>query len=288
MDSRDAGFPEVTAIGQLGERPVFFARQPGLPGFAAWLQSLPTALVLVPTARSLPAGLTLRFSPGNAVELRPLDTELHLDGYAFVAAAAGPLLTFKDSMRASYEVAGAVCEVVDQDGRRSLSAAGYVALVADTSQFDLFLDTTVAVEGGGHRGSRRLPDGTVEEVVLTKHEAAAIIELVTTGRALRAGDFKTVTVNAVDKVVERARRKLDVRLGRYEWRAIHTLAGATPEAKRWQFRGAGVGRWAVVCATCVIVSAEELGVLLDEFSREVGEQSDCWGSSRTVALEVGE
>lgn len=74
------------------------------------------------------------------------------------------------------------------------------------------------------------------------------MELITTGRSLRAGDFKTVAVNAVDKVVEHARRKLDVRLGRYEWRAIHTLKGATPEAKRWQFRGEAPGRWAVIVA----------------------------------------
>ena len=46
-------------------------------------------------------------------------------------------------------------------------------------------------------------------------------------------------MNAVDKVVERARRKLDVRLGRYRWRAIRTLAGATPEAKRAGIRAIG-------------------------------------------------
>lgn len=35
---------------------------------------------------------------------------------------------------------------------------------------------------------------------------------------------------------------------RYEWRAIHTLAGATPEAKRWQFRPPEGERWAAVVA----------------------------------------
>jgi hypothetical protein len=76
--------------------------------------------------------------------------------------------------------------------------------------------------------------------------AQALVELATTGHALREGDFKTLGVNDVERVVERARKKIDVRLGRYEWRAVHTLAGDVPEAKRLQFRpGEGV-RWVLV------------------------------------------
>jgi hypothetical protein len=78
------------------------------------------------------------------------------------------------------------------------------------------------------------------------HEAAALVELVRTRRALREGDFATVAVNAVAKVVERGRRKVDVQLGRYEWRAFHTLRADTPEGKRGQFNPMGGARFAVV------------------------------------------
>lgn len=50
----------------------------------------------------------------------------------------------------------------------------------------------------------------------------------------------------MERLVERARQKLNVRLGRYKWRAIQTLAGDTPEAKRWQFKPPEGMAWAVV------------------------------------------
>jgi hypothetical protein len=139
----------------------------------------------------------------------------------------------------------AVCVVHDNAGRQELTARQYQELVAGVEGYDLFVDMTVTVEGGGCRGVRRNADGDYEDVVLTKHEAAAVVELATTQRALRAGEFKAVTVNDVARLIERARKKLDVRVSRYEWRAIHTLTGDVPEAKRWHFRpGEGV-RWGI-------------------------------------------
>lgn len=134
-----AGFPEVTAIGEHGGRPTFLARQPGLPGFAAWLGSLPSALVLLPTGRAVPAGVALQFAPGSPVELRALDSCVRLEGHRFVAEPGDRVLAVRDSAVPDYAVADAVCEVVDHDGRRPLSAAGYAALVEDMERYDLFL-----------------------------------------------------------------------------------------------------------------------------------------------------
>jgi hypothetical protein len=120
-----------------------------------------------------------------------------------------------------------------------------MALVARAAELDLFIDTTITVDGGGHRGVRRDDRGVAEEAALTKHEAAALVELISTRKALRAGDFASVGVNAIDKVVERARSKVDVKQGRYKWRAIHTLAADTPEAKRWQFNPPSEMRFAI-------------------------------------------
>ena len=47
---------------------------------------------------------------------------------------------------------------------------------------------------------------------------------------------------------ERGRRKVDVQIGRYEWRAFHTLRADTLEGKRWQFNPGGGARFAVVVA----------------------------------------
>src|SRR5690606_42151746 len=108
-----------------------------------------------------------------------------------------------------------------------------------------FLDATRKAGGSRYRGGR-LDGDTFHEEFLTHNEAQAIIELVRTGRPLRAGEFDSLNLNNMDRLVERARKKLDVRLGRYAWRAIHTLTGDSPEANRWQFRPDQLTRWAVL------------------------------------------
>ncbi len=246
VDGGEADFPEARGIGQLAGRRVLLALQPGLPGFEAWLGSLKAAVVLIPTGRSLSLGLRQRFGAGSAVEIRVIDEIVELSGHQWVLATTAAPEAVLDGTRPLRPVEPAVCVAVDQDGRRELNPAEYGAIIAECSSLDLFVDTTFAGEAGKCRGSRRLPDGRAEPVALTKHEAAVIVELVTTKRALRAGDFQTTTVNAVERSVERARKKLDVRLGRYEWRAIHTLPGPTPEAKRWQFKPTEVLRWCVI------------------------------------------
>ena len=247
VERDDAGFPDARRVGECGGRDVFLALSPAFPGFDAWLAARGDALVLAPFGLGLPTAVRDRFGAGQRVELVLLRDVLRLeDDGAIVGALPEALLSLREPAGPPYAARSVICIVVDHDGRRALTAEEYMALVARAAELDLFIDTTITVDGGGHRGARRDDRGAAEETVLSKHEAAALVELISTRRALRAGDFASVGVNAVDKVIERARSKVDVKQGRYKWRAIHTLAADTPEAKRWQFNPPRQLRFAVV------------------------------------------
>jgi hypothetical protein len=235
IERDDAGFPDARRIGERGGRAVFLVLLPAFPGFEAWLAGRGDALVVVPFGGGLATAARDRFGVGQRVGLVLLRDVLRLEGGTIVGALPEPVLVLREPPGVPYGSRSPTCIVIDNDGRRALDAAEYLALVARARELDLFVDTTVTVDGGAHRGLRRDDDGVVQEAALTKHEAAAIVELISTRKALRAGDFGSLSLNAIDKVVERARSKIDVKQGRYKWRAIHTLAADTPEAKRWQF-----------------------------------------------------
>ncbi len=221
-----AGFPATLRIGELGSHAAFLARSPATPGFEGWLGARGEAVVLVPNGRHVGPALRERFGVGQRVQLLPIGEQVLLTADGLKVRASSP---------PAVERSAAWCTIVDQDGTRSATRQEYEALVAKRTELDLFLDLTVTAEAGGHPGSMRDAGGQVVDVVLTKHEAAAIAELVTMRKAMRGGDFRTVGATDRVKVVERARRKLDLPLSRYSWRSIHTLPADTPEAKRFHF-----------------------------------------------------
>ncbi len=245
VEQGDAGFPDARRIGDRAGRAVFLALSPAFPGFEAWAAARGDALVIVPFGLGLATAARDRFGLGQRAEIVLLRDLLRLEAGAIAGELPEPLLSLREPAGQPYGAHSPMCMVVDQDGRRALIAEEYMALVARAAELDLFIDTTITVDGGGHRGVRRDDRGVAEETALTKHEAAALVELISTRKALRAGDFASVGVNAIDKVVERARSKVDVKQGRYRWRAIHTLAADTPEAKRWQFNPTAEFRFAV-------------------------------------------
>jgi hypothetical protein len=250
VETGDAGFPETSLIGQLGRRDVFLALLPGIPGFEAWLAMRRDAFVMVPIGRWLSTATKDRFRPGQCTELVILEEVLELVDGRFVLKR--PIAS--EGRQAGMEALSGVfrqptvCVLHENGGRRELTATQYRQIVDQAAQCDLFVDTTAVVKRGGVRAGKRTPDGRHEEVVLTRNEAAAIVELVTAGRALRRGDFRQIAASHVNKIVEHARRKLDVALGRYEWRTIHTIKGSVPAAKGFVFRPPEGLRWAVIVA----------------------------------------
>lgn len=236
-----AGFPEVQHLGERAGADVFFAQAPAMPGFDIWLRSLRSARVLVPTARALPPALRQGLTPAG-VEIVVLAETILLGERGLV-----PLLTVQPSQAQAEPPTSSktTCILYSEAGERELTLTEYNDVLAESESMDLFLDATRKAGGSRYRGGR-LDGDTFHEEFLTHNEAQAILELVRTGRPLRAGEFDSLSLNNMERLIERARKKLDVRLARYSWRAFHTLTGDTPQANRWQFRPDQLRRWAVL------------------------------------------
>jgi hypothetical protein len=68
---------------------------------------------------------------------------------------------------------------------------------------------------------------------------------------MRASELRGLQVAGVQnpaKIVDAARRAVDVKLSRYGWRSFHTLAGESTEQKRYVFRPPATLRYACVMA----------------------------------------
>lgn len=143
--------------------------------------------------------------------------------------------------------APAFCVLVDPDGAREIDEATYRRVLASAeAELDLLLDLTTTVSAGRHPTGRR-EDGAYLEGSVTPQQGAAYAELMERQQAVRAAEVRaTGGVNHPEKLIEAARRELDVKLSRYEWRSTELLRGDTPEAKRYWFRPPEGLRWALL------------------------------------------
>ncbi|HMA91991.1 MAG TPA: hypothetical protein VKP30_04855, partial [Polyangiaceae bacterium] len=205
------------------------------------------AYVIVPVGRWLSASTYENFGPGNSTELIVLKDVLKIDAEGF-----GVHWAPREKPDTESGVSGDLTEdlitrvLYDNTGRRGLAFAEYKRLIDQTLAYDLFVDMTEAGGSGGYRAGRRHPDGRHEELTLTPSEAAVVVELILAGRALRIGEIRSVLSNDISKIIERGRRKIDIPIGRFEWRMIHTLKASSREAKAYLFRPPEGARWAVV------------------------------------------
>lgn len=136
------------------------------------------------------------------------------------------------------------CALVDDCGVRCIAEAEYRELVAMRDDFDLFIDLMAKTGRGRCTAVRRDDNGRVEEIQLQAAEAAALVELVERGIAMRPADLQSINVVSPDRAIQRGRAKVDVRRDRYKWRSFHTLAD-TGE-KRFVFNPPGDLRYAVL------------------------------------------
>jgi len=117
------------------------------------------------------------------------------------------------------------CRVITHEGREFLKKHQYEELIEDRSTFDMFID------GFQKKVWKQLLNGKVVQDKLTPAELRILISYVEYGRVA-----KPTRLDSSIKVFETARRKADVTVGRYEWRAFTThRTPADPRMKEYQF-----------------------------------------------------
>lgn len=107
-----------------------------------------------------------------------------------------------------------------------LSSHELKALVEKRRGLDLFLNF-VAPGPDGYVAGRTNADGTYDDVSVTPASAALIAELVQERRPLRAMGMKCVRHGGIGHAVramQRARKSVDLQLGRTTWRSIRTIS----------------------------------------------------------------
>lgn len=200
--------------------------------------------VFVPEQRRLSMKLRSQHGPRAAVQVVGLDEWLEFTAGRPVLRL--PELEVREPAAPAYAAEPIVAEVFEATGKRGLSASACALLIEQQATFDLFLDLTRVVEGSRHPASRRAPSGEVTVSSLSRHESEAAAELIRRREQLGGGDFKTISVRAIHKLIEGVREALDVKLGRFDWRAFHTIRGETAEKKRWLFRPPAELKFAVL------------------------------------------
>jgi hypothetical protein len=241
---KDEVFPGVLSLGDTawsGHRDVFLATDAASRAFPSFLTMRrqirgSSSLILAPSRRWIEKSLIDQHDAGERVEIAFLEDTLSIRNGEVVI---NPPIVSADVVRelpAPYRSpAELFCRVIDQDGERLLTEAERRELQARASELDLFIDMISPLQTGRYRATRRNTDGTVEEVTLTGSHAAVLTELISKRKPLAARQLNMVDVFHPDKAVELARSKVDVKLGRYQWRAFHTLPAITKEAKRFVF-----------------------------------------------------
>lgn len=247
----DELFPCTVRIGRTTEdalpRDVLLATWPTYDGFESFLASRRSArrpsLVLVPRRmRGVPSSVEDHHGPGEHVEIVFLEDLLAiLDG----RIQRVPDWRHAPGVREPDQSSGsAFCVLVAHDGARPIDEAAYRDIVGRADEFDLFIDTLARVEAGRCRASRRLPDGTVEGATLTPLHASILVELIERRQALGAGELPGLASHrSSEKQVEAARRAVDVKLGRYQWRALQLIRG---DVSRYLFAPPEGFRFAVI------------------------------------------
>ena len=138
------------------------------------------------------------------------------------------------------------CLVVDADGRREADETTYRRIVADAEGYDLFLDLLSTGAAGRHRACRRDDEG-FHDSTLTHQQAWAYAELMVRQQPMRAAELEVLNAfGSPDKQVEAARRALDAKVNRYEWRSTRLLHGDDRQAKRYLFQPPVGLRWVLI------------------------------------------
>jgi hypothetical protein len=250
----DDSYPDCVYLGDLGraERTydVFLCRAAWDSAFEALLSDRAAAarrsIVFAPTPRGLPLDLLHRYPPGGHVTLALL--------VDFIALHEGKLMlrpSFDELPRVRPAIAETSSMLITHEGRRNVSAAEYTAVVAHPEQFDLFLDAVAPGNSRAYIGGYRDPECTFHRVTLSTLQMHALAELVSRAVPLRPRELRAVQAAGVQnpaKIIDGARKAVDVRFSRYSWRSFHTLPGESLDQRRYVFRPPPSLRYACILA----------------------------------------
>jgi hypothetical protein len=120
------------------------------------------------------------------------------------------------------------CKAITHEGERFLNREQYEAFVSMGRSCDIFIDgfTREVLHGGRARQS------------LTPGEFAIISEYIETRKVMRPFATQTGSARsreAAVKLFETARRKVDIKVGRYEYRAFRLHKNCDPKMKAFEF-----------------------------------------------------
>jgi hypothetical protein len=251
----DDSYPDCVYLGESsrGELTydVFLCRAAWDSAFEALLsdrlQTARRSIVFAPTPRGLPLDLLHRYAPGGHVTLALLVDYVGLHEGKLILRPSFDELTV--GRRAPTEPSWML---ISHDGRRSIANAEYGDLVRGADQFDLFLDSVAAGHSRTYSAGFRDRDHMFHRVKLSVLQMQALTELVSRAIPLRASELQSLQAAGVQnpaRIVDLARRAVDVRLTRYGWRSFHTLAGESSGQKRYVFRPPPTLRYACVIGT---------------------------------------
>jgi hypothetical protein len=216
-----------------GSAPASFLR-------ARQAQGQPTVVFAHARSRFVSPEIDAHFRTGPVVVVF-LEDELEV-GFEGVRRRADATLVLADNVATP----AAFCAVVDAGGRRTIDEAEYRRIVASAEDYDLFLDTTTTVDAGRYACGRREGGAFVRSAV-TSYQGLAYAELMRRHAPLRAAELEALRgVNHPEKLVEAARKEVDVQLSRYKWRATELLRGDGGKAKQYWFKPPAELRWVVL------------------------------------------
>jgi len=188
----------------------------------------------VPEQQRLPVKLRSLHGPRAPVQVVGLDEWLEFAGGQPMLRL--PVLEVREPAAPAYAAEPIVAEVIEATGKRGLSTAAYDALMGQRSSFDLFIDMTIPGTKRGGPVRVRDEQGQSTEVELAAREVAVLVELVRARKPMRVGEFRAVDVQSLDKLIERARRKIEGEGRRGKWRFFHTISGVDASSKSFVFK----------------------------------------------------
>ena len=256
----DESYPDCIYAGALsrpdGVHDVFVCRATWDSAFEALLADRQLAarrsVVLVPTARGVPLELLHRYPPGGHVVLAPLEDLLGIREKRLIL-----LPSFAALIEGTRAGPSARLLIAD-DGRRAIGPAEYGRLVEDAQSFDLFLDATAVGHSRTYSAGYRDERGNFHRAMLSALQIHALAELIARGVPLRPTELWSLQKAAIQnpaKVIEAARRLVDVRVSRYSWRSLHTQAAEGSGQRRYVFHPPPTLRYA-----CIVNASDAAGI----------------------------